>query len=310
MQTLRRSHFMKLRELTAYSDKLLKGKRMRALLVCLMLWGTELFFRLAEAAVYSVILYFSGMKPAGLFTGESALQQTIALICTVLRCLTTAPLIYAAAYWFTELCGESRKRRKTSLTRVILNRKIYGRSLAALVFSKAAGFIFLIPAALFGKTAYALISAGIDGSAEIHLFMSVHAAVLTILSLGLWLGAKLALLSVPFLMIRFPERNVLRLLRDSFSFMKGRRGTLLKIFARYIPPMALIITIPFLLPKLFAAVALFISISLREDEYLEGNKIHSEVGKARHASKLPAWRKRRFTAAADKAQAAGYGDNA
>lgn len=301
---------MKLRELTAYSDKLLKGKRMRALLVCLMLSGTELFFRLAEAAVYSVILYFSGMKPVGLFTGENLVQQAIALICTVLRCLTTAPLIYAAAYWFTELCSESHKRRKSSVTRIILNRKIYGRSLAALVFSKAAGFVFLIPAALFGKTAYALVSAGIADSEELHLFMSVHAAVLTILSLGLWLWAKLAMLAVPFLMIRFPGRSVFRAFRDSFSFMKDRRSTLLKIFMRYIPPMALIVTIPFLLPKLFAAVSLFISISLREDEYLEGNKIHSDVGKTGHTAKLPAWRKRRFTAAADKAQAAGYGDHA
>lgn len=301
---------MKLRELTAYSDKLLKGKRMRALLVCLMLSGTELFFRLAEAAAYSVILYFSGMKPVGLFTGESRVQQSIALACTVLRCLTTAPLIYAAAYWFTELCTESHKRRKTPLTRIILNRKLYGRSLAALVFSKAAGFVFLIPAALFGKTAYALISAGIADSEELHLFMSVHAAVLTILSLGLWLWAKLAMLAMPFLMIRFPGRSVFRAFRDSFSFMKDRRSTLLKIFMRYITPMALIVTIPFLLPKLFTAVSLFIGISFREDEYLEGNKIQSEVGKTCNTAKLPAWRKRRFTAAADKAQAAGYGDNA
>lgn len=300
---------MKLGKLTAYSDKLLKGKRMTALLVCLMPAAASLFFRLAEAAIYSVMLYFSGMEPAVLFTGEILPQQAAALICTVLRCLTTAPLIYASVLWFSELCCEAPERRRTPLMRVILSRKIYGRSLSALIITKAAAFAFLVPAGLFGKTAYELISAGIYGSGEFHLLMTVHAAVMTLLSLGLWIWAKLALFAVPFLLIRFPERSVLRIVRDSFRFMKGRRGTLLKLFALYVPPMLTAAAIPFLLPGLSAAVSLFISISLREDEYLEGNKIHGDVGKARNAPKLSARTKRRFTPSADKAQAAGYGNN-
>lgn len=300
---------MKLGKLTGYSVKLLKGNRMSALLVCLMFTGTELFFRLAEAALYSIILYVSGMEPAGLFTGASPVQQLVVLICTALRYLTTAPLIYACAYWFLQLCSEEKKRKRVSLSKVILNIKIYKRSLAALLFSKAVGFLFIIPSVFFGSFAYSIISAGIENTENFHLLMAVHAFVMMIVSLGLWFWAKLAMLAVPYLMIRFPQRSAFCCIRNSFSFMKGRRATVLKIIVLYVPQMLLIVTIPVVLPKLFSAVSLCISIGLKEDEYLERNKINSGVGQAGYTAKFSAWAKRRLPPSADKAQTAGYGDH-
>lgn len=301
---------MKLMQLTSYSDKLLKGRRMKALLVCLMFLGTELFFRLAEATLYSLMLYFGELKPAGLFTGESPIQQAAALICTFLRYAAAAPLGFAAAYWFSELCSENRKKRRISLSHVLLNPRIYGRSLHMLLLSKALSAAFLAPAAFFGSTAYSFIKNGMDSSDSMHLLLAVHAAVMTVVSLILWIWSRLTMLAVPYLMIRFPEKSVFRLICGSFRFMKGRRATLLKIFLLYIPPMLFLVPIPYLLPKLFSAVSLFMSISLKEDEYLEGNTIHGDNRQTSYAPKLPAWTKRRFTPASDKAQAAGYGDNA
>lgn len=293
--------FMKLKKLTDYSAKLLKGCSMSALLVCLMPVGTELFFRLAEAALYSILLYFCEMTPAGLFTGDSLVQQLATLICTVLRYLTTAPLIYATAYWFLQLCGEDKKKRKISLSRIILSPRIYRRSLAALLCSKAVGFLFLIPAAFFGVTAYDLVFGSLGQMENIRLLMAVHAVVMTLISMGLWIWARLAVLATPFLLIQFPDRSVFRIVRDSFRFMKGRRSTILKILAMYVPPMLLLVTVPFLLPKLFSAISLCISIALKEDEYLEGNKANSEFGQACRSSKLSVRSKRRFTPSADKA---------
>ncbi|MCD7890792.1 MAG: DUF975 family protein [Ruminococcus sp.] len=298
---------MKLKQLTAYSDKLLKGKRMKALLVCLSYLGAALFFRLTEGALYSIMLYFNAVSPAGLFTGESLPQQVISLLLTLMCCLTTAPLAYAAVYWYYQLCSENRD--EPQLSSVILNPHIYGRSLFALLMSKLMGAIFLAPAAVFGVTAFRLIKSGMENSAELHLFMAVHAAVMTILSLALWIRTKLAMAAVPYLLIRFPERSVFRVIRSSFGFMKGRRFELIKIFIGCSAPMLLIVTIPFLLPKLFAAVSLFISISFKEDEYLDRNKTYCRLEQANSSAKLPAWTKRRFTPPSDTAQTAGYGDN-
>lgn len=302
---------MKLRQVTAYSDKLLKGKRAKATLVCLMPVGVSLFFRLAEATLFSVMLYFGMLSPAGLFTAESPLHQLSAIVCTALRWLATAPLYYAAAYWFTQLCCEDKKYRRTPLSRIIINPRIYGRSLMALLLSKAAGLLFIIPAAFFGKTAVTLINENISNPSDsLQLFLSVHACVLTVLSFGLWIWSQLALLTVPFLLIKFPERSTLRIVKDSFSFMSGRRAFLLKIGARYLLPMLILpLTFPFMLAGLFSSSALFISICLKEDEYLERNKIYGCFGQARNTSKLSAWAKRCFTPSADKAQTAGYGDN-
>lgn len=300
---------MKLRQLAEYSGNLLKNNRMKALLVCLMFLGTELFFRLAEAALLSVILYVGETTPIGLFTGESPVRQAVTLVCMVLRYLTTAPLSYACAYWFTELCSDRKKRRSISVSGVLLSGKIYGRSLAALLLTKLAGMIFLLPAMFFGSTVFSLVSDGIENSDDFRLFMSVHAAVMTLVSVGLWIWAKLAMTAVPYLLVHFPKQSVFSIVRNSFSFMKHRRATLLKIFLRYAAPMLLIVTIPFLLPKLFVSTALFISISIKEDEYLERNKTDCNLGQAAHAPELPARTKRRFTPPADKAQTAGYGDN-
>lgn len=296
--------FMKIRKLTRYSDDLLKGRLMKAFLVSLMPVSAELIFRLAEAAAYSLLLYFSNISPLGLFTGESALQQLAAALCTVWRWLTSAPLIYASAYWFSGLSGDCRKR---NLSELILDRKIYCRSLAALLWTKLAAFIMLVPVFLFGAAAYWLAS---EGGGSISVLMAVHASVMTIISAFLWLRAKLTMLAVPFILVYFPEKSAFEAVRSSFRLMRGRRGTLLKLLAVYLPPMLTIIAVPFLLPKLFSAAAVLIDISVKEDEYLERNKADSRVGQAAHSPELPAGKKRRFTAASDKAQAAGYGHNA
>jgi len=300
---------MKMKQLMSYSNKLIKCNRMKAFLVCLMYLASELFFFLAEAALYSIMLYLGKVTPAGLFTGENMLQQTVTLICTLLRYLTTAPLSFAAAYWFMQLCSESEKKKKTSLSKILLSAKIYGRSLMALVITKAIGFLFIIPTAFFGRTAYTLIKTGIEKSADINLLLAVHASVMTVISACFWIWSKLALSAIPCLMEHYSKKSVLSIARLSFIFMKGRRSTLLKLMFRCITPMLLIIPIPYFLPKLYASRSLFISISIREDEYIERNKAISQFGQASDSPKLSAWKKRRFTPSADKTQAAGYGHN-
>lgn len=294
---------MKIRKLTRYSDNLLKGRLMKAFLVSLMPVSAEIVFRLAEAAAYSLLLYFGNISPLGLFTGESILQQLTAVLCTVWRWLTAAPLVYASAYWFSGLSGDCRKR---NLSELILDRKIYRRSLAALLWTKLTAFIMMIPVFLFGAAAYWLAS---EGEGSICVLMAVHASVMTVISVFLWFRTKLIMLAVPFIMVHFPERSAFEAVRSSFRIVRGRIGTILKLLAVYLLPMLTIIAAPFLLPRLFSAFAVLIDISVKEDEYLERNKADGRVGQAAHSPELPVGKKRRFTAAPDKAQAAGYGHN-
>lgn len=300
---------MKLGTLTSYSDKLLRGFRTKAFLICLSVAGTELFFRLAEASLCSLMLYFGELKPIELFTGQYLLKSAVSISCTILRWLAAAPLTYAAACRFTGLCSDCPKLRDTTISEILLSRRDFLRSICALLCSKAAGIIFAVPAAFFGTVTFSLVSGGISGNSPSQLFMAVHAAVMTISSAVLWIWAKLAMLTIPFLMVYFPDRSIPRLVRDSLIFMKGRRMTLIRLFLRKLPAMLPVVTIPLVLPGLYTSAALCINIFIKEDEYREGNQTDRGNGKARNPSKLSAWTKRRLTAAADEAQASAYGNN-
>lgn len=292
---------MKLGTLTTYSDKLLKGNYLKSVLFCMSICGASLIFMLAEASLYSIQLYFGNIKPVMLFTGESSIQLLILLICTALRYIVTAPLQYATAYWFMSLCHEQKKHRRASIGRMIPDFKTYCKSLAVLLGSKLVGTAFLLPTAFFGIITVSVLSDGIEKSGSFNLLMLVHAAVMTVLSIGLWLRAKLTLLSVPFLMSVYRNESSIGLIKHSFKFMKRRRLIFLKLVAKYGLLMLPIVTIPIFLPKLYTASALGIDIFVKEDEYLERNKICCGYRETRHASKLFAWTKRRFTQTVDKA---------
>ncbi len=300
---------MKLGNITDYSAKLLKGSRMNAMLIVLAVLSAEVFFRIAEAALYSLMLYFGTIKPAELFTDKNLLQYLISAVFTTLRYIAAAPLIFTAACRFTGICTGNAKLKRTPLSTVLLSRRLYRRSLASLIYSKLAGVIFMLPAAFFGHTTFSLISDGASGNSPTSLFMSVHAGVMTLLSVGLWIWAKLSLMTVPFLMVYFPERKVFSIAVHSIGFMKGRRAVMVKLFAYYSLRMLPIVTIPAVLPELFSAAALCIDIFIKEDEYREGNSAGGKLRQTAHTPKLPAWAKRCFKTPSDKAQTAGYGNN-
>lgn len=292
---------MKIRKIIGYSDKLMSGNRLKCMLLCAALAGTELFFRLAEASFYSILLYFGKAVPAGLFSLGDPLRTIFTLTCTSLRILCTAPLIYAAACRFVGICGENRQLKNAPLSRLILSKRNYRRSLAALLISKAVGVIFMIPTVFFGSFAYKLISESIGSESSVKLFTAVHAAVMTILSFGIWVWAKLSLMSVPFLMAEKPKESVLRLSVHSFAFMKGRRTTFVKLLLYWVPQMLFIATIPYALMGLCSAAALSVNIFMKEDEYRESNKACCNDRYAHDASKFSAWTKKRFAASSDKA---------
>jgi len=306
---MREVSVMKLGNITDYSAKLLKGSRVNTMLIVLAVLSAELFFRIAEAALYSLMLYFGTIKPAELFIGKTALQYLISAVFTALRYITAAPLIFTAACRFTGLSTGNAKLKRTPLSGVLLSRRLYRRSLASLLLSKLAGVIFMLPATFFGYTAFSLISDAASDNSPTSLFMSVHAGVMTLLSVGLWIWAKLSLMTVPFLMVYFPEKKVSALAMQSIGFMKGRRAVMVKLFAYYGIRMLPVVTIPAVLPELFSAVSLCIDIFIKEDEYREGNSAGGRHRQTAHTSKLPAWAKRCFKTPSDKAQTAGYGNN-
>lgn len=254
---------MKTRELIGYARKRVRGRRRELLLVCMIPIGADLFFRLAEAALYSLLLYFGAMRPAALFTGENTEQLVIAAVFTLLRWLVTAPLFCAAAVRLKEFTDE--KPLFTSFSDMLLSGRFIRRSISAFFMGRLVGAAALVPAAAAGAYAFSLISGG-GGSRE--LFAASNAAALAIAGIALWISVRLSLTAVPFILAACPEKSAAGAVFMSFRFMRGRRGMPLKLAAAYLLPMLTIAAIPFLIPELAAALSIGMSIFMKEDEYI------------------------------------------
>ena len=297
---------MKLREVIKYSKDLLKKHRVSTMIICLLPLSSELFFRFAEATVYSLVLYFGDMNPLSLFNGENPLQILTTLLSSLMRWCVGSPLIYAVAFRLCEVCYENRQRTFTPLSEILLDGRNFRRSLAVSLWTKIIGLFSLIPAGICGMTAYYFI---VNGKGTNDLFIAVHAIVFTVVSLFMWLNVRITMFAVPFLMAHFPHKSVLRLVFGSFRFMKGRHTDMLKLFASYILPMLTIFSVPYLIPEIMTSFSLIISIYIREDDYSERIKINSRTAKSNDTSKIPYRKKRRFTTITEKAETAGFGDN-
>ena len=288
---------MSSKEVIRYSKNLLKGKRFGTMLICLLPLSAELFFRFAEATIYSMVLYLGEINPLALFSGENPVQVITAVCGGVMRWLVVSPLVYVRDYRLCEVCCENRKYRLTPLSDIILNKKNFRRSLVVSLFTKIIGIVALVPTAFFGVYAYILIN---NGNSTDDLFMAVNAVVLAVMSFFMWINVRITMLAVPFLMAHYPYKSVIKLVFRSFRFMKGRRSNIVKIFARYILPLITLVPVPYLLPEIMTAYALSISIFVREDDYAERIENNRKLAENNHSAKLPYRRKRLFKTFADK----------
>lgn len=297
---------MKLREVTRYSKDLLKKHRISTMIICLLPLSSELFFRFAEATVYSLVLYFGDINPLSLFSGENPLQVLTAVLSSLMRWLVGSPLIYAVSFRLCEVCYENRQRPFTPLSEILLNGRNFRRSLAVSLWTKIIGLVSLVPVGICGMTAYYFIVNGKDTN---DLFITIHAIVFTVVSLFFWLNVRITMLAVPFLMAHFPQKSVFRLVFGSFRFMKGRHADIMKLFSSYILKMLPVVSVPYLIPEVMTAFSLSISIYIREDDYSERIKTNCRRNKTDDSAKLPYRKKRRFTSIAEKAETAGFRDN-
>lgn len=295
---------MRARDLVRYSRRLTgKGRKRSALVVfCILPLIAELFFRCAEAAVYSLLLYFGQMKPIDLFRAGSIIQLSVMVLCTVIRWLTVYPLSYSAAVRLCEVCTDSSEKH-TPYPKILS--RSFGRSISAAFCSKLISTASLAPAVFFGVTAYRLILGSLDTNG---VFMAVNAVVLTAVSVGVWLSCRVSLSAVPYLLADMPHKNAFAVTFYSLKFMRGRKRVIMRLAVMCLPYALTIIGIPAAVFRFRAAYALAADIFIREDEYsaeeadrTERNKIHGGCSAADDSAKISHRKKRSLKKAAGEA---------
>ena len=298
---------MKIRELIRYSGRLLEGRKTKTMIICLLPPAAELFFRSAEAAVFSMLLYFGSLKPMELFGIRSPVQLGVTAVCTLLRWITAAPLMYAAAKRLYGITVELPAKRTESFSRSLLRKATFRRSLSAALWTKVMGLLALVPCIFFGTMAYRLLHGRLQAE---EVFLAANALFLTAVSAVMWLSLQLSFAAVPFLLVRFPGQTAFRIVLYSVSFMKGRKSVLIRLAAVYLPQMLTVAGLPGGLMKFMTAFSLSTDIFIREDEYLETNRADSGQRKARNSREFSHGKKGRVKAAAHKAEASGGRYNA
>ncbi len=289
---------MKVRELIRYSRQLLSGRRAKTMGICMLPLAAELFFRFAEAAVYSLMLYFGGGEPIRLFGGYNPAQLVVAVVCTLLRWITAAPLMYAAVYRLYGITSERAKKRADSFSRILFRKCTFRRSITAALWTKIAGLLALIPVIFFGTAAYTMLHGRLRSQ---EAFLAMNAVFLAAVSVIFWLSLKLSFAAVPYLLVRYPKLTSFRTVLYSLRFMSGRKNVPLRLMVMYLPQMVTIIGLPAAITGLRTAFSLSIDIFIKEDEYLETDRADSRCRKARHSGKISSRKKRHIEAAADEA---------
>lgn len=283
---------MKVRELMRFSRKYLKGRRTAVLMICILPFGAELIFRLAETAIYSLLLYYGEMQPIDILTGAVKIQLVSWTLFTLVRSLVCEPLYYAMAVRLSEICRDSKKF--TPIFSIILGRNSFRRCAGAVFLTKIIGVLFSCPVIISAVMSYRFLESN-------KLFPAVHSFALSLFFLYLYFSVKLNMLSVPFIMAEYRDKSILRIVFGSFGFLRGRKKILIKIIFSYGLLMLTVIAVPYVFPEFMTAFSLCISIFRKEDEYFGRNNILSRNNSPHDTRKIPHRKKRCFKTAADKA---------
>ncbi|MBQ8961960.1 MAG: hypothetical protein IJ071_12235 [Ruminococcus sp.] len=286
---------MKTVELLRYSGGVVRRTGLRPWLACLLPIAGGAFFRLAEAALYSLMLYFGILSPRELFTGGSLMQTAVWGAFTVLRWLACGPLVYAAGVRVWQL---SRREETAPLGEVLLRRP--GRSLLAYALCRGASFLGSLPAAALWFGFFLCLR---HGAGERELFLALHCGALGTLAVIWWAALRLKLAAVPLIMAAEPEKGALSCVAGTLRLLKGRGGVLLRTGAVFLLPAVTAIGLPWAAVRFAAAMGVSTDIFRKEDEYAERAEIYRRAGPPGDAERVPARRKGRITAAAGQAQA-------
>lgn len=290
---------MKTKELIRYSRKIIKGRRREMLFICMIPAGGELFFLAAEAALYSVMLYFGAVTPMGLFTGENPEQLVTAGIFAVLRGIVMPPLICAAAGKLLE--AGSGRNRKISVSELLLDGKFLRRSIFSGIYGRIAAIALLVPGAFLVRYGFKLMSDGSD-SAELFAVSVIFTAAAVFVIL--WAKLRLSLMAVPFILWEFPDISAFRAVFSAPRFMLHRTKLPLRLMLAYFIPAAAVVTAPIAIPEAGLAMAVGMSIYFKEDEEEKSGKacIYGRFRNSGNRAEISPGKMRSFPGAAEKAE--------
>lgn len=235
---------MKISEYRHIAKKNLKGCYCEAFIVTALCLFVFLSFKAADLLRAYFMSGYSGSIIYAL------IKMAVALICFLL----ITPLLTGGFWWFFQTaCGEDNR----SLLKLYSGFRLNCR--AALLYAAMwiKSFFSLFPTAFCWTAAYVLLYGNTGLSESVTVFAAFQLFMLGIVLILLYFRTAASMALAPFMFISHPDKNPLRVLRESSVCMRGKKLEFIKLIFSFVPYMLPVVTIPFVIPSAVMAAAVF-----------------------------------------------------
>ena len=235
---------MKISEYRHIARKNLKGCYCEAFIVTALCLFVYLSFKAAEL----LMAYFWSGYAGSLISG--LLKAAVTALCFLL----TTPLLTGGFWWFFQTaCGEDNR----SLLKLYSGFRLNCR--AALLYAAMwiKSFFSLFPTAFCWTAAYVLLYGNTGLSESFTVFAAFQFFMLGIFLIGLYFSTAASMALAPFMFIGHPDKNPLKVLKESSVCMKGKKLEFIRLILSFVPAMLPVVTIPFVIPSAVMAAAVF-----------------------------------------------------
>ncbi|NLK70152.1 MAG: hypothetical protein GX286_01760 [Clostridiales bacterium] len=248
---------MNIREIKHEARLVLKERYWEAFVVVFACFGLYMLFKLVEIVVCTVLIYNKTIDISQLFYGGDTIWNVFKTMYSVFLFAAMVPVITGAVWWFSQAANRN-EFSSDSVIQLYTCFKVNSRAILVYGLMWIIQFLSLIPSFIMLLGAYLIIEY-YNISSDI-LYLAVQLIILSVASLALYIRATLSLILAPYIFIRHPMDNPFSIISISFRLMKGRKMQVLKLLLSYIGYlflMALIVTIPFVVPEIMMSVTIF-----------------------------------------------------
>ncbi len=282
---------MQFREIQQFTRQTIKGRYMAAFTASLLYPALWLLLKLVPCFLAAVLLACRIMTPRELFLGSLPLWVCGSLLWELLSFCLLTPVKCGVCSWLTDVLGFDSGGEN------IFFRSFgaYCRGIAFFAGTALCRLLALLPFVL--SAAGAVLSFRNSLSAEdggLWLFLCIQSLCAAVWTGVFYLRFCVGMAAVPFLYLSDPKGSPFLAVRQSQRMLSGRHRALWGMLLRYVPVMASVVTIPFLLPYFTMNCALFLQIRIHEwaQHQEESNHARTAISYgtpgAMYAGELPA----------------------
>ncbi len=237
------------------AKEVLKGRYSESFFVVMVFLVAYLIYKLLDIFKVGAVLYNNSADTLALYKTGNISDIFIKYLFCIASFAVMTPLITGGLWWFYQTANRCDNK---SILKLYTGFRLNIRSGILYGIMWLIGMLSLIPSGIcFGGAGYIFSIAAEYKNQALILFIALQVFMAGIFFLGLYLKCISTIILAPFIFIKNPDKNPFKILSVARKKIYGSKLECIKLIMTYIPPMLLIVTIPFVLPKAVMSVSVF-----------------------------------------------------